>query len=635
MCGIVGLLCVEAGWDVKSVMYQGLLELLNRGYDSLGISYLVENDGGDRHLARSVQKDEFFRALEREKREFRNGIAHTRWATHGEVSERNAHPHVDTLQGNFALVHNGIIENFQEHRAFLTSVGVTCRSDTDSEVIVNLVAYFYSINEETNPTTRVENSIRYVLERLHGTYGLVLQMRDFPTRLYCARKGSPLLLGITTDKRMGILVSEKSAFGGRVVDYLSLLDNSLHRLEILGEEIIHESIGADRSPSILYSHDHDPGPPPPPEETQLFFSHGEHTLREIFEQPQTIQGCLRFGARFTPQGFIKLGGLEAAASKIRACTHFYFLGCGTSYHAAQISAYFFRKWTTSASVVLAMDGSEFSLTDLPRGEHKTCCVFITQSGETLDLYTVLQSLGTNVIKLGIVNVVDSMIARSVDAGVYMGCGKERGVASTKTFTSSVLIGWLMAHWVHQTQFPRDGLQLYNTFHETVHHFLHHVAGAVVETWTTKLLHSSSLILLGRGLDYFIAREGALKIKELCYLHAEAFPSGALKHGPFALLDANMHVIVLMTSDPETFPRTRNAIHEIRARGSTVLLLTSTTDVDTMNVDIDPGNILSIPEHPWSLLLASMVLQLLAVRLSIAKGINPDFPRNLAKTVTVE
>lgn len=643
MCGIVGVLCVEAGWDVKSVMYQGLLELLNRGYDSMGISYLLETTG-DRHTTRSIHKDEFFRALEREKREFRNGIAHTRWATHGEVSVKNAHPHIDVVHGNFAVVHNGIIENFQEHRAFLASHGFPCRSDTDSEIIPNLMAYYYHLNQETDPTTRLENSIRYVLERLDGTYGLVIQARDFPTRLYCARKGSPLLLGITHDRRMGILVSEKSAFGGRVTDYLSLLDNSLHRLEISSEgHIVYESIGADRSPSILYSHaEDDPSLLLSASSSDRMASAaapGEHTLREIFEQPGTIQRCLRFGARFSPTGRVKLGGLDAMADKIRACEHFYFLGCGTSFHAAQICAFFFRKWTPSASVVLAIDASEFSTLELPRGNQKTCLVFITQSGETLDLYNTLRLVDDpgvdnhhkKYIKLGIVNVVDSLIARGVDAGVYMGCGKERGVASTKTFTSSVIIGWLMAHWVAQTTLRPNELVLYNTFHETVAEFLRGAAETTARAWTERLRNNtSSLFVLGRGLDYFLAREAALKIKELCYLHAEAYPSGALKHGPFALLDADTHVLVIMT-DTETSSRTRNAIHEIHARGSTVLLLTTSLD----DIPIDPDRVLLIPTHPWSGLLASMALQLLATRLSLTRGINPDFPRNLAKTVTVE
>jgi len=644
MCGIIGVLCVEAGWESKSVLYQGIMELLNRGYDSVGISFLDEEKNKIRQI-RTLRIDDVLEALQKERYEFRVGMAHTRWATHGGVCIENAHPHIDTVSNTFALIHNGIIENFMDHKVFLESRGVVFRSGTDSEVIVNMIAYYVSISstypQEPDPEKRLENIIRYVLELLEGTYGLVIQCLMFPSRLYCARKGSPILLGITPDGRMGLIASEKSAFCGRVEKYVSLHDNSLHRIHISDEgRIQHDSIGADQTPSTPYEIRHCQS------EESLMTSlsnipntslgkKGEHTLMEIYQQPRTVQRCLRYGARFTSplQGKIKIGGLDPIAERIRGCKNFYFFGCGTSYHAAQLAVYFFKKWT-SVRFVQAIDGSEFLSTDLPKknkDEERCCSVFISQSGETLDLFNVLKLTQDPMnVHLGIINVVDSMIARTVEAGVYMGCGKERGVASTKTFTSSVIIGWLMAHWYAGTVFPDAGV--YTNFHNVVEEFLPYTE-SVLDRWIhqqERFKQTKSMFILGKGMDFFIAHEGALKIKELCRIHAEAYPSGALKHGPFALLDETTPVFMIMT-DPEGAAKCQNAIHEIRSRNAPVYVITSLTN----NNDNDDDQTLVVPSHPWSFLLAGIVFQLLSVRLSLSLGFDPDFPRNLAKVVTVE
>jgi glucosamine--fructose-6-phosphate aminotransferase (isomerizing) len=340
-----------------------------------------------------------------------------------------------------------------------------------------------------------------------------------------------------------------------------------------------------------------------------------------------------------PSAKVKLGGLDRIGAKVRNCRHIYLFGCGTSYHVAQLGAVFFRRYT-DAHVVLAYDASEFEVGDLPRlteASSPCACLFISQSGETLDLSRVMEKLDfmgpENYIKLGIVNVVDSLIARNVEAGVYMNCGRERGVASTKSFTASVIIAWLIAHWYAETLL--ETVSLYASFAGTVESFLVDIKPRLQGLLACLFPAGSapsSVLLLGKGLDFYIAKEGSLKIKELCYVHAEAYPSGALKHGPFALLEENT-VVLFLATDPDGFQKTRNALHEVTARKPRVLLFCTPSFVAKETTD--GVETVLVPDHPWSFLLANMALQYFALCLSLARNINPDFPRNLAKVVTVE
>jgi len=648
MCGIVGILSVETNWQIKSILYEAVLELLNRGYDSMGVSILLEGRLG---IRKALEMADILHFLKECKEDTRNGIAHTRWATHGGVSIANAHPHVDSLHGEFALVHNGIIENFESHKSFLLGKGVEFFSDTDSEVIVNLLAYhfYHSFSHVGSERDRLIQSLTTTLRSLEGTFGVILQSTRFPEQLFCARRGSPLLLGIDKQQHRGMIVSEKSGFLHHVEEYVSIQDNNIYCVEQKERKIVYSCVGDDCSVTryaldtvakdAVVLADNAPGL------SATLFTRC-HTEKEIFEQPESVRRCLNYGSRFMTTSTtsasvkVKLGGLDRIGTKVRNCHHIYLFGCGTSYHVAQLGAVFFRRFT-DARVVLAYDASEFEVEDLPRlPEGSRCaCLFISQSGETLDVSRVMEKLDSTVsakdhyIKLGIVNVVDSLIARNVEAGVYMNCGRERGVASTKSFTASVIIAWLIAHWYAETVL--ESVTLYSSFARVVESFLASVKPRL-ERLVTCLFPAgsapSSVLLLGKGLDYYVAREGSLKIKELCYVHAEAYPSGALKHGPFALLEENT-VVLFLATDPDGFQKTRNALHEVTARKPRVLLLCTPSFVATETAD--RVETVLVPEHPWSFLLVNMALQYFALCLSLARNINPDYPRNLAKVVTVE
>lgn len=636
MCGIVGILSLETNWQIKSILYEAILELLNRGYDSMGVSLLLEDRFS---VKKALETPDILQFLKEEKRETRNGVAHTRWATHGGVTLANAHPHIDSIRGEFALVHNGIIENFEQHKTRLQEEGVVFVSSTDSEVIVNLIAHhFYELNSTGGETRdRLIHSIQETLGSLEGTYGIIVQSTLFPDTLFCARRGSPLLIGVDKKRTRGMIVSEKSGFLHHVEEYVSINDSGIYCLENRQGEVVYSCIG-DNCNVTRYALDTNT------KESRNCDGFTCHTEKEVWDQPASIRRCLNYGSRFTPLKTVKLGGLDRLSATLRNCQHIYIFGCGTSYHVALLGALFFRRFT-DVPVVLAYDASEFDVADLPRlqessgapsgSERMRCSLFISQSGETLDLYTVLQQLtGDDHITLGIVNVVDSLIARSVDGGVYMNCGRERGVASTKSFTTSVIITWLIAHWFSQTVLP--DVSLYSGFADTVQEFL--------DTSTPRLrevAHSlfasteaKSVLLLGKGIDFFIAKEASLKIKELCYLHAEAYSCGALKHGPFALLEEDMIVIFIVT-DPAGFQKSRNALHEVVARRPRVLLVCTPSFLATDKVVGGVVETVLVPDHPWSFLLANIALQYVALQVSLSRGIDPDFPRNLAKVVTVE
>jgi len=621
MCGIVGVLSSTENWRTKSILYGSIVELLNRGYDSIGACFISE---GAYHIKKSLEKDVLLDYLKEEKRDFSNGTAHTRWATHGGVTLENAHPHLDTLEGQLTIVHNGIIENFEENKQFLLEKKCCFRSSTDSEVIINKIAYHFYITEkdvEKDIQKRLLRSMALTTSALEGTYGIIVQCLLLPGVLFCARKGSPILMGVSDDKTLGMVVSEKSGFLNHVREYISINDNSLYCMENKDGCVRCYCAGdGDYCGATLFLNDWTQ------EETSHAYS--SFTEKEIMEQPSSIRRCLHYGSRLTGLGRVKLGGLEQVPS-LRECRRFYLFGCGTSYHAALLGARFLRRFTR-ASFAMALDASEFSTADLPPSDDgsRACALFISQSGETLDLYSVLEKLSIDV-KLGVVNVVDSLIARNTDGGVYLNCGKEKGVASTKSFTSSVIVLWLIARWLSDE--PIEDVTAYSGFGDVVERFLETNWARLHTLATTIPSSTTSMFILGKGTDLFIAMEACLKLKELAYVHAEAYSSGSLKHGPFALLEEGTPVVFLAT-DPEGFQKTRNALHEVAARGARVIV------VGTLSFEFDKTlgvEFIEVPSHPWSFLLANIAMQVFALHLSTARGNEPDYPRNLAKVVTVE
>jgi glucosamine--fructose-6-phosphate aminotransferase (isomerizing) len=606
MCGIIGVLSSEL--CVTDCLIKGLSELQNRGYDSMGVSlltddFMVEKDITDPRDPQSILP-RLAQNIAKRGGGGGNGIAHSRWATHGGISIANAHPHV-CYRGEFSLVHNGIIENHATLRARLVSVGVSFRSDTDSEVIVNLLSYLHS----TAPVD-VCRSIQEACRQLEGTFGLVIQHRRAPTKLFCIRFGSPLLVGVS--KTLTMVVSEQAAFDPSITEYTTLNN---HDLVVLCSEkkmySVSETAYSLRSVTLATG------------EEKIYPT---WTEQEIREQPDALMRSINNGSRISRDG-VHLGGLSAVHHRLTRVDHLLLMGCGTSYHACLIAAPYFRSMTGMTTVQVC-DGSEFDTAIVPK-TGKTCMIVVSQSGETIDLSQSIQRFRDRCdpesVVLGVINVVDSLIATSVDAGVYTNCGRERGVASTKSFSTQVVVLLLIACYFSSAA-PRSLLQdilaapsLLGARTPTVFSYVEEMI-----PWIAGFRH---MFVIGKGVDHCVAMEISLKIKEITYIHSEAYSSSSLKHGPFALLDPNMLVMLISTSTSDR-GKIENAYQEVVSRRSPVLVIGS------HNIQDCPRYI-PVGDHGLAFLEANCVGQVLALRLSTYLGHNADYPRNLAKVVTVE
>ena len=435
MCGIVGVLSNNK--SVVNILNDGLHELQNRGYDSIGFSLLnksfliqkeVCNHKGD-------DIDKLFSILDNDNDDYHNGIAHSRWATHGGITHENAHPHICS-RGLFALVHNGIIENFKELKGQLLNENkdLVFLSETDTEVIVNMISSTFS-RRSPSPETQtlltkvIAHAICSVAQQLQGTYGLVVQCRLTPNHLYCIRYGSPLVVGIAS--HYIIIVSEKAAFSDDVNAYFPMED---HDLVILCHDK-ENPVTRVHGDTIVFIENR----PQPMDDKQGYSS---WTEKEIMEQPDAIQRCIKNGSRILPDNNgVQLGGLLENKEKIDQTDHLILLGCGTSHHACLLAAHYFRTMKNNIQTVQVCDGSEFHTSIIAKTVSRTTLIVVSQSGETMDLLLAIHRFREHCpdgLVLGIINVVDSIIARSVDGGVYTNSGKERGVASTKSFTSQII-----------------------------------------------------------------------------------------------------------------------------------------------------------------------------------------------------
>ena len=631
MCGIFGILTVSAENIYKRII-DGLTQLQNRGYDSSGLA-VVEADGtADLHKYASSDKIDSLEYLRNKcvnlASTSKMGIGHNRWATHGMKSDANAHPHM-SYNRQFIIVHNGIIENYIELRDELISRGFKFNSQTDTEVIVNLVEYY---SREGNTTY---DSLNYTIQRLHGTYGIILIDLKTPDHLFCVRNGSPLLVGKTDDTI--IITSEQSGFCNRVLNYITLNNDDIcviasapqttssvqttsssptNRLSIKTASTYSRKKVSSLARSLV------PDP----------FPHW--TIREINEQPAIITAAINNGGRIKNTSEVKLGGLECHESRLKQIKNVIILGCGTSYFAGLYGMHFF-KWLCNFNTVQTFDGADLTELDIPR-EGATLFILVSQSGETKDLHRCIEIAKTaNIMTLGIINVVDSLIAREVDCGIYCNAGTEVGVASTKAFTSQVVCLSLAAIWFSQiaginemrrSKMINDLNNLSNDFSNVLD-----IMDMSIQTIAqTKFKSANNMFLLGKGTDEIVAREGSLKIKEITYLHSEGYSSGSLKHGPFALLDETFPVIIF-NLDLRHMSKTMNCVEEVLSRNAPVLLITNNRTIeDTRYTQIH------IPTNTsFSSLLGIVPIQLLAYYLSIDRGINPDKPKNLAKVVTVE
>ncbi len=609
MCGIIA----SIGND-NSFFYClcGLKQLQNRGYDSAGICSMIDNQFITTKYA-STDKESALVKVESEKEKHDNAyvsIGHTRWATHGAKTDTNSHPHTSS-DGLFSLVHNGIIENYAELKKMLIKNGFTFKSQTDTEVVVNLIAYFYNIHKNT------VLAIQKTIEKLEGTWGLAITCINEPNKLYATRHGSPILVGHTNE--LAIVTSEQSGFCNQVKNYFILQNMDICMIEKKGNKV---DVYTNETYEVKKIKEGDNVMTPAP------WPHW--TIKEIHEQTESCLRAISLGGRLYSNDEVKLGGLESNKTELMMIDNIILLGCGTSYHAGMIGMNYLKDLGGFNTVQL-FDGAEFGEKDIPK-QGKTALVLLSQSGETKDLHRCIQIGKENdLFLIGVVNVVDSLIAREVHCGCYLNAGREVAVASTKAYTSQVIILNLMAIWFAQKK--------------DIHHYkreryiqdlrnLHMDIKKTIEMCETKiddvvpLFNNNSCFLLGKGNGESIACEGALKIKEISYIHAEGYSTSSLKHGPFALLTKGFPV-VLVAPDNEHYAKSENAYEEIKSRHATIIFITDKEGVEKENIIMIKKN------RSFQDFLSIIPLQILAYKLSLAHDLNPDMPRNLAKVVTVE
>ena len=605
MCGIISFF----GTDCFEYLINGLKQLQNRGYDSAGICGINKDRKWVIHKYASTENINALNELEKRKDEYKgitNGIAHTRWATHGPKTDINSHPHM-SQSGLFSIVHNGIIENFHSLKQMLIENGFAFQSETDSEVIANLLEFNYEGD--------VKMCIQKTINNLEGTWGLAIICLEFPEQLFCTRHGSPLLVG--KDDNIAIVTSEQSGFCGLMNDYIVLQNNDICLIEKIENKIAvitNESYDLKKTTASQFISSPHPYP--------------HWTLREINEQIDSSLRAISLGGRLLSNNEVKLGGLDENKVELMEINHLVLLGCGTSYFSGLMAIHFFKELGNFHSVQI-LDGADFNENDIPKNG-KTALVLISQSGETKDLHRCIK-IGKqhDLFLIGLVNVVDSLIAREVHCGCYLNAGREVAVASTKAYSSQVILLSMMAVWFAQ---QRDLYPLKRTQYVKDIRNLHYDIQYTLEknTFTDDLLdivNKPSCFLLGKGKGESVAKEGALKIKEISYIHAEGYSTSSLKHGPFALLEKDFPVILLAPHN-EHYSKSENAYEEIKSRHASIVWIT--------NKESDKQNCLYVANNETFLdLLMVIPLQLMAYHLSVKKELNPDMPRNLAKVVTVE
>ena len=615
MCGIFAILKLKNFKNIFHEIIDGLIQLQNRGYDSSGISLLDKNGKMLLHKYASDNESSIDKLkninINTDLDNINVGVGHNRWATHGPKNDINAHPHVSNNK-KFTIVHNGIIENYKEIKNFLIKNNHTFCSLTDTEVIVNLLQFYYQINDD------IQDAIRKTINKLEGTYGLIILSSDHPNNMFCVRNGSPILLG--QNEECCIITSEQSGFCNKIKSYITLKNDDICTVSILNDEIIVKTSNNYNKKNVT-TLDESLTPQPYP----------HWTIKEINDQPSKILSCLNFGGRILDDSTVKLGGLDKNIKDLKEINNIVLLGCGTSYHSCMYGREFLKKICNFNSIQI-FDGADFEENDLLK-DGKTAVIFISQSGETRDLHRCVDIVkNNNIFSIGIINVVDSLIAREVDCGIYCNAGRENGVASTKAFTNQVVSLALLSIWFSQIhnlnysirkQFIEDIQNLSNDFDKCLKNINNQIDDKI------KLLDNyNNLFILGKNTDEAVAREGSLKIKEISYIHSEAYSSSSLKHGPFALLDENMPVIIL-NNNFNYENKVLNCYEEVKSRNSKIIFITNNQNLDKENTIIIPYN------KTFSSLLAILPLQLIAYNLSINRSINPDKPKNLAKVVTVE
>jgi glucosamine--fructose-6-phosphate aminotransferase (isomerizing) len=648
MCGIAGII---GNVNVYDYLIMAISMLMNRGYDSMGIctirvtkgiaftsgeGTLTNNQFGEENkfIIDKFASKENILAIDLLKQTKNNhqdrniGICHARWSTHGAKTDINAHPHNDTYD-LFSIVHNGIIENYLELKEKLIKNNYKFKSETDTEVIVNLISYhFFNLNSQNiNKSDIIKKSIENALFELEGTYALAIIYKNDPNTLYCVRQGSPLLVSVNNN--FGFITSEKSGFCDKVNSYIALENNDLciinkteTGINMTTSKCYKDKIKKITNESLLENETFN--------NSCLPFSHW--TLKEIIEQPISIDRSIGMGGRILNESMVKLDGLERMKDKLIKIQNIILLGCGTSYHSALVGAEYMKD-LCNFNVVQVFDGGSFTKKDIPKIGY-TGIIYISQSGETKDLHRCLELVkDLDVINIGVINVVDSLIAREVDCGVYLNAGREVAVASTKAFTSQVIVLSLISIWFAQINNINEKKRInyiscLNKLKFDLQQLIINCQDKCKEI-SKLLVNKNSMFILGKGILEFVAKEGALKIKEIGYIHAEGFCSTALKHGPYSLIENNTPIILLTPND-EFFVRNQGILEEIKSRHAFVIGISDIQLSDKCNIQI------YIPSNKiYQNILSIIPMQFIAYFLAIDKNNNPDYPRNLAKVVTVD
>jgi glucosamine--fructose-6-phosphate aminotransferase (isomerizing) len=620
MCGIVGYVGHR---DATDILLEGLRRLEYRGYDSAGIA--VQNNDGTLIRKKVGRVSELAALVNMKPVSGSVGIGHTRWATHGGITDENSHPHTGG-NGEVIVVHNGVIENYALLKEKLTALGFVFRSSTDTEVVAHLIAHHLEeqlrLGADPESIKTAQLAIQLAIKNLKGTYGLGVLFRDFPGTLIAARCGSPLVVGM--GKGEFFLASDATPLKPHTDQVVYLEDHELAVITANGVEVTHRERGV-TAPSIHVLDQSD-------DEAELK-GYAHYMLKEIFEQPNTIENALR-GRLDDDAATSKFGGLNLDTRQLRQIDRIVLTACGTSWHAGLVGEYLLEEF---ARIPVEVEyASEFRYRNPPLSD--TTMVFaITQSGETADtLAAMRESQRKGHPTLAICNVVGSTIAREADGGIFLHAGPEVGVASTKAFTSQVTVLTLLALYMGRLRHMSytAGKRIINHLRDMPQVIQQTLkCHAQVQDVAEKYFNATNFLYMGRGYNFPVALEGALKLKEISYIHAEGYPAAEMKHGPIALVDEQTPSVFVIPRGT-MYPKVMSNLEEVKARKGPIIAIATENDSRICEVADD---VITIPDVEDYLqpLVSSIPLQLLAYHIAVLRGCNVDRPRNLAKSVTVE
>jgi len=614
MCGIVAYVGHQ---DAYPILIDGLKRLEYRGYDSAGVALLNANDELNVYKAKGKVSDLEAYAATRDT-SGHIGIAHTRWATHGEPNQTNAHPHLSN-SGTMALIHNGIIENYMSLRKELEKRGFTFKSSTDTEVLINLI-------EDVKQKEKVDlfEAVRIALNHVVGAYAIAILEKGHPDEIIAARKGSPMVVGIGDNEFF--IASDATPIVGRTQKVVYIEDEQVVRIK-LGEDLFIKTIqDVEAIPYV--------------QELEMNLDSIEKAgfdhfmMKEIYEQPRIVRDTMR-GRLHPDTNTVSLGGIVNYERQLLYADNIIFVACGTSWHASLVGSYLIE---FLAKIPVKVEyASEFRYRHPVVTPHDVV-IAVSQSGETADTLAAIQlAKESGAVVLGICNVIGSSISRATDAGIYTHAGPEIGVASTKAFTSQVTVMAMLALRLAELKGTlkdeerREYIQELDRIPEKIQWTLDH--SGLVKEIAAKYKDVRNMLYLGRLQNYPVALEGALKLKEISYIHAEGYPAAEMKHGPIALIDKDMPVVFIATNH-HTYEKVISNIQEVKSRDGKIIAVVSEQDVVARKM---ADYVIEIPESMsiYSPLLATIPLQILAYHIAVMRGCNVDQPRNLAKSVTVE